>query len=63
MMEYARLHKRNLVAGKALEFEIESREEPAARLRSCCHREKNVEMRADVIPDLPDFDFVRISAQ
>src|SRR5262249_34088813 len=51
------------VAGKALEFEIGPGEESGAFHGPPCHREENVEMRADPIPDLLDFYPGRISAE
>src|SRR5262245_12066987 len=48
------------VAGKALKFQIGPREESAALRGLPCYREENVELRVDVIPDLIDFDAVRV---
>jgi hypothetical protein len=51
------------VAGKALEFEIGLGEESGALRGPPCHREESVEMRADLVPDLLDFNPGRISAK
>src|SRR5688500_1998991 len=53
----------NRVAGKALEFEIGMREESGALRGPTCHREESVEMRADLVPDLLDFNPGDISAE
>src|SRR5262245_33736574 len=51
------------VAGKALKFEIGLGEESAAFRSLPFYREKNVEMRVDLIPDHLNVDSGRISAE
>src|SRR5262245_8556742 len=48
------------VAGKALKLDIGPREESSPICRPSCYREKNVELRVDVVPDHMDFDAVRV---